>query len=364
MRARGVVVAAALLAAQPATARAQCAIELVESGIQAYRNLELGASEELFRSALETNAGTHVPCATETARALMYLGAIRWISGQPDSASAAFSRAVAQAPRFRPDALEFPPDITRAFERARAGTPAVAVSMPDEVEIDVDGGEVLAARLVGSTPHEIAVSVRDASGLPIRRLHQGQVAAEGRGTEVAWDGRDSEGRPVRSGSYTFEVVSTDESSRPIRKVVIDLSVESDAPAGSASFARSEIIVPDVQPGRDRDVWGAIAAGAVGLAGGALIATVPPLIDGFPETDARWAIAGAVSVAGVIGFLKHLRGEPEEPVRTVPVPAARTRGEGREEVTLRIRVESERRIELSLEEEADPVEQWDRLLGRP
>lgn len=361
MSALHAVVPALLVVALPGAAAAQCAIDLVESGIESYRDLELDEAEELLRDAVVSNSRASSPCATESARALTYLGAIHWLSENPDSAAESFARAVVQAPRFRPDGFEFPPDITEAFDRVRAATPSVAVTLPDLIEIGPRGSSSLSALLTASTQHQVTVSVRGPSEAPVRVLYRGPVQAEGRGTFVEWDGRDANGDFVPSGDYTFDVVSLDRESQPLRTVVIALSVESDAPERTVPLETSSFVRPN-SGGGGGNVWKAIAVGGVGLVGGALIAGIPPVIDGLPQSDARYVVAGSVSLAGIIGFFQQLRGDGTEPAPVVPVRAA----ERAEEVvapTLRIRPGYERRIELAFDPAQDHVRYWDNLLGR-
>src|SRR5688572_4371826 len=116
MRGFGRRLIALLFLIVPAGIEAQCGIDLVESGVQAYRDLELETAKRLLQSAVEMNSPVSSRCSTENARALTYLGASHWLAERPDSAARAFTLAVIQAPRYRPDDVEFPPELTDLFD--------------------------------------------------------------------------------------------------------------------------------------------------------------------------------------------------------------------------------------------------------
>lgn len=343
----------------PASLRAQCAIDLIAEGVTAYRDLDLVRAQERLRDALEAQGRASPGCATEGARALTYLGASYWLLAMPDSAMQAFERAVIQAPRFEPDAFEFPPDITQTFDRVRSRTPAVAVTVPSAVTLGPRAGETLAVRLAASTSHWITAALRASDGEHVRTLYDGPVASGSTGMVVEWDGRDGEGDPVRSGAYDLEIISADSLSTPVRKVVVPLTVESDARVEPAAAAPDTALVAALAPPRPRGgVWSAVAAAGAGLAAGALVVAVPPAIAGFPESEARWVVGGSLGVAGIIGFVQRFRRrpraapEPVVPERVAPAdPAERDPGP-----TLRIRAGTERRIEMA-DEGASGLGPW-------
>jgi hypothetical protein len=343
MSRRGLTLVALASMALPAGVGAQCGIDLIDVGIRAYRNLELERAQELFRDAIAVNQGASQPCATEDARALMYLGASQWLLQRPDSAWRAFELAVIEAPLFQPDAFEFPPEITDAFDDVRQGTSAVAVTRPAEVEIGPRGDDALAVRLMASTDHWVTVIVKEPGGDPIRAPYRGLVPTAPSGLVVEWDGRRSGGAVVTSGPYEIEIISEDRlSSRPVRKVVIPLSVESDAPVGPPSLGADSVGLsgPAVPAPRGGGVWSAVATAGAGLLGGALVFGVPPAIDGLPASGARYAVGGSLGLAGIIGFVQRLRqGRPDAPPAAPVIESP---------PTLRIRAGYELRLELGEE----------------
>lgn len=336
-----------LLLAVPGSAWAQCEMDLVEAGVQAYRDLELDAATDLLNGAVSGNASS--PCSTTDARALTYLGAVHWLADRPDAARRAFTQAVIRAPRFRPDPFEFPPEVTALFDEVRRSTPSVAATLPDFVAIGPDAEETLFIRLAASTDHTVSVAIRE-DGLPVQTVYRGPVVAGPRGTLVEWNGRGVDGELVGTGWYDLEIVSMDDQARPLRKVVVVLTIESDAPLETEAVLElpnvGSAAVPSVAP-REPSAWKAVAVGGAGLLGGALVLAGPALLEGGQGTWARYPIAGSIGVAGIIGFVRHLRGgdtqtalssdvtDAEPPL--VEAPAQRP--------TLRIRPGYQRRVEL-------------------
>lgn len=336
-----------LLLAVPGAAWAQCEMDLVEAGVQAYRDLELDAATDLLNGAVSVNASS--PCSTTDARALTYLGAAHWLAERPDAATRAFTQAVIRAPRFRPDPFEFPPEVTALFDEVRRSTPSVAATLPDFVAIGPGAEETLFIRLAASTDHAVSVTIRE-DGLPVQTVYRGPVVAGPRGTLVEWNGRGSDGEPVSTGWYDLEIVSMDDQARPLRKVVVVLTVESDAPVEQETVvalptvdsAAAQMVVP-----REPSAWKAVAVGGAGLLGGALVLAGPAMLEGGQGTWARYPIAGSIGVAGIIGFVRHLRGggaqtafrsdvaDAEPPLVEAPAPPP----------TLRIRPGYQRRVEL-------------------
>ena len=351
IRRRAAVLAAALTLL-PGGARAQCAIDMITSGVRAYRDLELERARELLGTALESQRRTSSTCATEGARALVYLGASYWLLSMPDSAVRTFERAVVLAPRFEPDELEFPPDITETFDRVRRRTPSIAVTITDESVIGPRAGETLPIHLTASTPHWVAATLRAPDGGHVRRLYDGPVAAGAGGIVLEWDGRDAAGDAVMPGRYDVEIVSADSLSLPLRMVIVPLTVESNVPEEPQVEAADTALAAALAPPRrgGGGVWSALAAAGAGLAAGALVVAVPPALDGVPESGARWAVGASLGIAGIVGFAQRLRrGRARDPAPVAPDSLAPPPGPAERDTvapTLRIRVGLERRVELS------------------
>lgn len=332
-----------LIAGGASEVEAQCRMDLLESGIEAYRALDLVTASEHLNEAVTTNGSSQ--CGTANARALAYLGAAHWLGERPDSAMLAFERAVVQAPRFRPDPLEFPPAVTDLFDRVRRETPAVAVTLPDLVEIGPSSSsETFRARLTASVDHRVSVTLRSGEAA-VRTLYDGRLEGHAEGSVVEWDGRDEHGEAVRTGWYDLQIVSRDEYDQPLRMVVIALSVESDATELSAGEPEWVEVVDTIGVASGgRSVWKAVAVGGAGLLAGAAVVAGPMALEGGSASWARYPIAGSLGLAGIIGFFKHLGGgEPEVLTETRRVPA--TPPSPPPTPTLLIRPAQERRVEL-------------------
>jgi hypothetical protein len=342
---RSTVHVALLAVAAPTGAFAQCALDVIESGVAAYRGLDLESAREILEYALSLNERTSASCATENARALSYIGASHWLIDQPDSAAIAFTRAVVQAPQFRPDAVEFPPDVTTAFDDVRRRTPAVSVSLPEEVDIAPGDATGLTVGVTASTGHWARARILTAGGDPVLTLYEGPMAAGAQVTALQWSGRDRAGDAVESGRYELEIVSSDSASREARKVVVPLDVQTTLPAGSRADAFDATPFQPVQTTRadDGGVWGALATAGTGLIAGALVVGAPLVADGFPESRSRYVIGGSLGLAGIVGFLQGIRGRsPPAPVPSAAPPPLR---EARGAATVHIRVGTVRRVEL-------------------
>jgi hypothetical protein len=71
----------------------------------------------------------------ERARRLFYLGAAGLLRGRRDYALAAFRRLVRLDPRYRPDRLLFPPEVSGEFDSVRVETRAAPVVVPRDTAV-------------------------------------------------------------------------------------------------------------------------------------------------------------------------------------------------------------------------------------
>src|SRR2546422_11115323 len=94
--------------------RAQSARELLGQGVKAYQALEYDAAAALLEESLGRDSAAGLADSLR-ARALTYLGATELFRGQRDSAAATFRHLVLLNPRYRPDALIFPPPGPNPF---------------------------------------------------------------------------------------------------------------------------------------------------------------------------------------------------------------------------------------------------------
>lgn len=293
------VVALAVLAAQPA--RAQTAAQLVDRGVEAYQDLDLGGAAGLFRRALAVT-GTDSLVLAGRLRALGYLGAAEFLRGDRDSTVAAFRRIVLLSPRHRLDDLVFPPDITALYAEVQRNTKVVHVALPPIVRFRA-GEAGFRPQLLASSFHQIVATVDRSDGTTARLLFQGLI---GDSLEVLWDGLDGLGAPVPSARYVLRVESRDPAGEPVRIVRVPLDVRAAEPDTLPHPVLADsALLPERSP-EERNVQALIG----GLAGGIGLAVLPSLLASDSElSPGRFVLAGSVTVAGVIGFFTQRGGRP-------------------------------------------------------
>lgn len=291
-------VAAALLF--PHAARSQTPAEYLASGIRAYQDLELDAAAALLRRAADPEAGL-VP--DQRARALAYLGATEVFRGQRDSAQAAFRRLVRLDPRYRLDALIFPPEVTGVFEGARRAVRAVALTLPDSAVFRA-GQPGLVLDAFASAFHDLRVEILRADGSAARTVYSGSV---GDSLRVEWDGRATGDAPIPSGRYVLVVSSLDPAGRPARIVRVPLTVTltlADTLPHPLPPADS-LLLPERAPSRP-----ALEALIGGLLVGVAVAVGPQVVASDAElSPARFAVGASVTIVGLSTFLARRPGRP-------------------------------------------------------
>ena len=128
-----IVLTMSLLLGGAQVLRAQSARELLGQGVQKYQALEYDAAAALLEESLGRDSSGLADSLR--ARALTYLGATELFRGQRDSAVATFRHLVLLNPRYRPDELIFPPQVTNLFQEVRRATRAIAVAVPPVTEL-------------------------------------------------------------------------------------------------------------------------------------------------------------------------------------------------------------------------------------
>lgn len=268
---------------------------LLERGVRAYNDVEFEAAASLFRRAL---AGALSD--SDQVQALDYLGAAEVLAGpqRRDSAQAAFRRLALFDPRHRLDPLIFPPQVLAVYEEVRRTTKAVRVETPSEVRfkpaVEVGG---LAIRLHATSSHEIEVRIGREDGAVVRTLYVGPVSDS---LEVRWNGLDMNDGEVRSGRYVLLISSRRSVSGPVVRVVrLPLRAEVVVPDTIAvpTMPDSLILPEQVSLGAGT---GPLATGL--LAAGAAIALPSLVADGTQPSGAQVAVAGVLSLAGIVGFV--------------------------------------------------------------
>jgi hypothetical protein len=315
----------------------------LQQGIRAYRDLEFDAAAGFLRQSLAGSTPELEP--SDRAEAFTYLAATQVFRGNADSAEASFRGLVLLDVRYQPDRLVFPPDVTNVYDRVRRETKVVTIEAPARYELS-PGEDVFAATLHGSSFHQVRAALQGSDGQELVVVYRGPIVDS---IEVRWDGLDATGRYFESGSYSVSVVSIDSSGTPLRTVRLPLDVQAvfpdtlrhpDPPADS-------LLLPEFNPsgpGVEALVGGLLTGGALMLLPGALAS-------GTDLGSAQYLVGGAVSVAGIIGFLTHQPGK-EIPANVEANTLLRRDWQRRtEEVT---RVNQARRADVRLVIETGPA----------
>lgn len=270
--------------------------------LTAYRNLEYDDAAARLRAALAPNAPAGLSEA-DRKRALMHLGATELFRDKRAAAIEAFRTLMLTDPRYRPDELIFPPEVSALFQETRFGVRAVAVLVPPEAEIR-STADRLPIRIYASSLHEVRARITSATGSPERTLHEGAI---GDSLELLWNGRDGLGRLREPGRYLLRVTSRAPDGKDEREVEIGLDVERilidtlPAPAPlmpSALRPETEVRATGIRPL------------VYGLLGAAMVVALPATIGGGDQgSSARFGVAGALGVAGIIGMTTSSRPRP-------------------------------------------------------
>lgn len=269
----------------------------------AYGDLEFDEAAAELRTLLSPESPTQLTTQNRI-RAFMYLGAADYFRGVRDSAAASFASLLNIDPRYRPDELIFPPEVSTLFHETRLGVQAVAVELSDGVEVE-GPGDRYPVRIYSTSLHDIRVQVFDRSGEIVRQIYDGAI---GDSLQLLWDARYPSGDLVADGDYRLRVVSRSPQGLEVRTVegtlhVLSMQRDTSAtPVFDMDELRSEVRAPGsaLRP----------TLLALGLAG--LSAALPSMTGSNSDgMGARFAVTGAIGVAGLTGFL--IRSRP------VPVP---------------------------------------------
>jgi hypothetical protein len=291
-----------LAGAPPRAARAQTPAELLARGLRAYQDVDYDSAAAVLRAAL-AQPGPPALSATDRVRALAYLGATELFRERRDSAAAAFGRLLLADPRYRPDQLVFPPEVSSLFQEVRLTTRAVAVTAPPLTEIRA-AGDRLIVWLYATSYHPIEVAVLRANGVLLRSLYSGGA---GDSLQVLWDGRTATGTPAESGLYVLRVDSRGSDGRVARSVdlPLDLAQLHGDTVPLPPRPAEALMRPESSPGGS-----GVRALATGLAAAAAVVVLPSLVSGGSAgMGERFAVAGALGVAGVAGLQVQRRPQP-------------------------------------------------------
>lgn len=282
-----------------------------ERGIAAYDALRYDSAAEVLRHALAVMPAARPPDSVRAAT-YIYLGAAEHFLGRDTAAARAFDDALRADPRARPDTLIFPPEVGAAFARVRARTSYLAVGAPADTTIVPDTGRYVVRVYVSASRH-LRARLTDAAG-DARGLYDGPVADS---LALWWNGLDGGGNRMTDGRATLELTFGPDGADST--VQLPITLHTDAP--------DRVAAPSAPPPqRTADGGGGphVGALAAGVLAGVLVVVLPSFVSGSPHpTPARFALAGALGAAGLVGFVGPSRGAGA-PQTAVPTRELRSR----------------------------------------
>ena len=271
--------------------------DLLKRGVQAYQALEYDAAAALLEQSLGRDSTAGIADSLR-AKALTYLAATELFRGQRDSAVGAFRQLVLLNPRYRPDELIFPPQVTNLFQEVRRATRAIAVAVPPVTQLRTRL-ERFTARVLASSLADVAVTLAREDGTPVRELYKGPVADS---VVVTWDGLTAAGAPADNGRYVLRVTPRTLTADGPRARQVPLEVKQEPPDTLAW--PPPLTTPPLLP-EQTSSGPAFRSLAAGLVAGAAAVALPSIIaQGKDATGARFAVGAAVGVAGFVGFFAH------------------------------------------------------------
>lgn len=302
----GALTAAALAAplahAQDSSALGAAAQAALNQGVRQYQGLQYDSAIVSLRRSL-AGAGSDTLSDSGRIRALSYMAAAQLFRGRRDSAYAAFRRLVVTNPRARPDPLIFPPEVTTIYDFAREATKVVRIETPRDTSIRL-GADRFRARLFASSFHQVIVALEREDGLTVRTLYAGAISDT---LQVFWSGEDTLSLANDSGRLVFSVTSLTGAGRQGRVVRLPL----DLVLGPQDTLPSPPPLPDSLFLPEKESAGKGLGALVRGAGvGVAVALLPGLVaGGDAPSGSRYVVAGGLSIAGLVGFLKHRPGRP-------------------------------------------------------
>ena len=274
-------------------------VDPLARAMKEYSDLDYDIAAQSFRAALAVEGAARLSDA-DRIRAFMHLGATEVFRGRRDAAVQAFRSLIVLDPRYRPDVVVFPPEVSTLFQESRIGVRATSVVVPASADIRTVADR-LPIRIFSASLHDVRVTITDGLGAPVRVMYDGAV---GDSLELLWNGRDGLGRLREAGSYRLRVTSRSFEGRDVREVEIPLKllrVATDTlpwpEALSANAFRPETLI--TTEGRRYLATGLVAA--------ALVAVLPSVVGSDNEgSTLRFGVAALLGAGGVLGLKRASR----------------------------------------------------------
>lgn len=320
----------------------------IASALAAYNDLDFDTAAARLRDALAVGGAQRLSEANR-ARALMYLGAAELFRGERPAAAEAFRSLLMVQPRFRPDAVIFPPEVVALFQETRIGVRAIDAVVAPVTDLKVPV-ERLPVMLFASSLHEIRVRITSSLGAPERVLYEGVI---GDSLQIAWDGREASGRAGSQGRYLLRIASRGPGGTSEREVQIPLELEH-LPLDTLPWPeplRSTDLLPETEVranGMRQFLTGLLGAGAA--------SALPSIAGSRDAGTVRFVVAGAIAGSGIVGLVTAAKPRPID--ANIAANAARRgawqqelqrvqaeNAEGRRVVHIRVRAERAVRVEI-------------------
>jgi hypothetical protein len=280
----------------------QSAGDLFQQGVRAYRRAEFEAAAALFRRSLDFGARDSASQHSDGSGVLDYLAASELYRGRRDTAAAVFRRILQRDPRHQIDELVFPPEVSGLFDEVRRATKTAAVQVARDTTFRLESGR-WSARLLASSYHQVNALILASDGSVVYEVYAGPLEDS---LTVEWDGRDSLRQVVRSGNYTLNLVSTS-GGRTMRMLRLPLGI---------TVTRPDTLLLPPPPADSLFLPERTGAGPAvrsllgGLGLGVVASTLPMVLaNGAKPSPARFVVGGAVSLAGIGGFVARRAGLP-------------------------------------------------------
>jgi len=318
---RPLLALAVLLALAPRLAAQGDAGALIAAARTQLDQFNPDSASVLLERALTPNSGA---TTAQRVRAYVLYGIAQLTSRNATSARQAFRRALQLNPAERVDSLEFlePENLLREFNAERAAVVAVAaaptggerlavqVALPSDTTLAVTDGR-LPITAVPSRRARAIVAVAPADA-PTSVLWTDTLPAGGTGA-LGWSLRSRDGTLVPPGRYAVLVTAMDSVgavSQTIERVIVLSRAPVDTQAPPAPLEPSSFA-----PETLRIRHGSPTAILFGVGLGAAAAFLPSAL-GRPELNkglagdgTAYAVAGSVTVAGLVGFFAGHRVQP-------------------------------------------------------